>query len=279
MATSPTLPAVIQQKLEAFERLQPEFEACFQFVEEVHGQRRFSSFSVDEVVYYLHALWICEYKDRLLSIYRNIRRYEGQHCLQLLRLWQEEEDTASVIEFLQRKLDMLPVAAMTRQLHEAREARQMHGNEGLAQRLAHGRMILLNRGLNLMHVLDAICVLSEEDLHKEVQAACAHYGHLPQQIAQQLEELNAPLTAYISHQALAQRNMEVMNRLGVQVAFRPSDLPGHRSWRVVTPIEPMSPYAEHIVTGYQEMTSPLYNNVRRDRFVDRPESSTEGTVL
>lgn len=275
MATSPTLPAVIQQKLEAFERLQPEFAACFQFVEEVHGQRRFPSFSVDEVVRYLHALWICEYKDRLLSIYRNIRRYEGQHCLHLLRLWQEVEDTASVIEFLQRKLDMLPVAAVTHQLHEARQA---PGNDGLVQRLIHGRMILLNRGLNLMHVLDAICTLSEEDLHKEVQAACEHYGHLPQQIAQQLEELDSPLTAYISHQALAQRNMEVMNRLGVQVIFRPSDLPGQRSWRVVTPIEPMSPYAEHVVMGYQDMTPSLYNNVKRDRFVDQPESSTEGTV-
>lgn len=254
MATSLTLPEVIQQKLEAFEQLQPEFEACFQFIEDMHGQRRFLSLSIDEVVRYLHALWICEYKDRLLSIYRNIKRYEGQHCLQLLRLWQEEEDTASVVEFLQRKLDTLPVAALTRQLHEARH---VHKNDGLAQRLVHGRLILLNRGNNLMHVLDAICVPSEEDLHKEVQAACERYGHLPHQIAQQQEGLNSPLTAYISHQALAQRNMAEMNRLGVQVAFRPSDLPGQRSWRVVAPIEPMSPYAEHIVMDYQEMTPTL----------------------
>ncbi|HEY7414946.1 MAG TPA: hypothetical protein VH593_07125 [Ktedonobacteraceae bacterium] len=278
MVTSPTLPTVIQQKLEAFERLQPEFEACFQFVEDVHGQRRFPSFSLGEVVRYLHALWICEYKDRLLSIHRNIRRYEGQYCLQLLRLWQEEEDTASVIEFLQRKLDTLPVAAVTRQIHEAYEARHVHMNDGLAQRLVHGRMILLNRGINLMHVLDAICMLSEEELHKAVQTACEQYDHLPQQIAQQLEELNSPLTAYISHQALAQRNMAMMNWLGVQVTFRPSDLPGLRSWRVVAPIEPMSPYAEHVVIGYQEMTSPLYNNIRRDQFIDPPEHNNGGTV-
>ncbi len=254
MATSATLPAVIQQKLEAFERLQPEFEACFQFIEEMHGQRRFPSFSVDEVVRYLHALWICEYKDRLLSIYRNIGRYEGQYCLHLLRLWQEEKDTASVIEFLQRKLDMLPVAAVTRQLHEALEARQGHSDDGVVQRLVHGRLILLNRGINLMHVLDAICTPSEEDLHQQVRAACEHYSHLPYQIAQQLEELHTPLMVYITHQALAQRNMAVMNRLGVRVAFRPSDLPGQRSWRVVAPIEPMSPYAEQVVRGYQEMT-------------------------
>lgn len=275
MATSPTLPAIIQEKLEAFERLQPEFEACFQFIQEVHGQRRFSSFSVGDVVRYLHALWICEYKDRLLSVYRNITRYEGQYCLQLLRRWQEEEDTASVVEFLHRKLDMLPIAAITRQLHEAQ---RVHKNDGLAQRLVHGRMVLLNRGINLMQILDAICALSEEALREQVQTACEQYGHLPRQIEQQLEDLNSPLAAYVTHQALAQHNMAVMNQLGVRVTFRPSDLPGQRSWRVVTPIEPLSPYAEHVVAGYQEMTSPVYNNVRNDQFVDRPERSIDGMI-
>ncbi len=57
-----------EQKLAAFERLQPEFEASFRFVQEVHGQRRFATFPVAEMVHYLHALWICECKDRLLSV-------------------------------------------------------------------------------------------------------------------------------------------------------------------------------------------------------------------
>ncbi len=80
-----------QRKSEAFEQLQPEFEASFRFVQDVHGQRRFSAFTVVEAVRYLHALWVCECKDRLLSVYRNIVRYEGQHCLRLLQRWQEAE--------------------------------------------------------------------------------------------------------------------------------------------------------------------------------------------
>jgi hypothetical protein len=76
-----------KQKLAAFERLQPEFEASFRFVQDVHGQRRFSAFPVIETVHYLHALWVCECKDRLLSIYRNTVRYEGHYCLDLLRRW------------------------------------------------------------------------------------------------------------------------------------------------------------------------------------------------
>ncbi len=41
-------PTAAKQKLEAFERLQSEFEASFHFVQEVHGQRRFSAFPVME---------------------------------------------------------------------------------------------------------------------------------------------------------------------------------------------------------------------------------------
>ncbi|HLZ58650.1 MAG TPA: hypothetical protein VKR06_17055 [Ktedonosporobacter sp.] len=275
MATSSTLETVIQRKLEVFKQLQPEFEACFQFIQEVHGQRRFTSFSVANVVRYLHAFWLCECKDRLLSVYRNITRYEGRYCLQLLRLWQEEEDTASVIDFLHRKLDMLPLADITRQLHEAQ---RVHHDDGLARRLAHGRIVLLNRGITLMQALDAVFTLSEENLLKEVQAACELYGHLPHQIEQQLQELDSPLYAYVLHQALAQRNMEVMNKLGVSVTFRPADLPGRRSWRVVAPIEPLSPYAEHVVLGYQELLSPLHNNIMANRFVDRPEHSSDQTL-
>ena len=45
MATTLTNEKLAKQKLEAFERIQSEFEASFHFVQEVHGQRRFSSFS------------------------------------------------------------------------------------------------------------------------------------------------------------------------------------------------------------------------------------------
>ena len=46
MATIVMVPQLVQQKLQAFERLEPEFEDCFLFVQDVHGQERFSSFPV-----------------------------------------------------------------------------------------------------------------------------------------------------------------------------------------------------------------------------------------
>jgi hypothetical protein len=269
MTTRPAqnISSLVQSKIDTFERIQPEFEASFQFVQDVHGQKRFSLFAVSDVVHYLHALWICEEKGRLLSVSKTVKEYEGKRCLELLRLWQQE-DTASVVDFLQHKLDMLPVAQITRQYAEAYH-RQQDG--GLAQRLAHGRLIMLNRGFNLMQALDAIFDLAEDTLLEEVRAACEQYGHLSEQIAQQLEEMDSPLYSYVPNQALAQRNMLVMNELGMNVAFRPSDLPGQRSWRVLPSTEPLSPYAEHVVEGYQELTSPLHNNIKRERFVDRPE--------
>jgi len=118
MHATPTTPILIEQKLGAFEQLQPEFEECFRYVQDVHGQKRFPTISVADSVHYLHALWICECKDRLLSIYKNIERYEGRYCLELLRLWQEGDNT-DVVAFLHRKLDMLPFADITRQYHEA----------------------------------------------------------------------------------------------------------------------------------------------------------------
>src|SRR5258707_214849 len=93
--TTPVTPELIKQKLAAFERLHGEFEASFRFVQDVHGQQRFTLFPVANSVRYLHALWVCECKDRLLSIYKNIKRYEGSYCLELLRRWQEG-DTAGV---------------------------------------------------------------------------------------------------------------------------------------------------------------------------------------
>jgi hypothetical protein len=269
MATRSTshISALVQLKLDAFGHMQPEFEASFQFVQDMHGQKRFTAFSASDVVRYLHALWICDCKGRLLSVSKTVKEYEGKQCLELLRLWQQG-DTASIVDFLQHKLDMLPVSQITQQHTEAYHLQQ---DDGLAQRLAHGRLIMLNRGFNLMYALDALFALSEAALLEEVRVACGQYGHLPKQIAQQLEEMDAPLYAYVPNQALAQRNMLIMNELGINVAFRPSDLPGQRSWRVLPATEPLGPYAEHVVEGYQELTAPFHNNIQGERFVDRPE--------
>jgi hypothetical protein len=269
MTTTQETQTLVNQKLAAFEQLQPEFEKSFHYVQDMHGQRRFSSLSVADLVHYLHALWICECKDRLLSIYKNITRYEGHYCLVLLGQWQQGE-TADVVAFLQRKLDTMPFADLTRQIQHAR---QLGGEEGLAQRLLHGRLILLSRGMNLMHALDAIFGLSDAELLKEVQMACKEYGHDPDQLEKQLAKMDMPLYSYLPHQALAQRNMAVMNKLGINVMAMPPDRPGQRSWRVLEPAEPMRPYAEHLIEGYLELTLPAHNNIRGLRFMDRRERS------
>jgi hypothetical protein len=266
MATTQPMQELVKQKLEAFEQLQPEFEASFPFVQDVHGLKRFSTFPVSDSVRYLHSLWVCECKDRLLSVYKNISRYEGRECLELLRGWQQG-NTAGVVEFLNRKLDMLPFADLTRRIHEA----QQSGEDGLAQRLIHGRRVLLNRGMNLMQALDAIFALSEGNLMREVGTACAQYGHRPEQVEQQLAAMEGPLYSYVPHQALAQRNMVLMNKMGVQVTSKPADRPGERSWRVLETTVPPGPYAQHIIEGYLELTSPFFNNIKNDRFVDLPE--------
>ena len=273
MVTTLATEKLAKQKLEAFEQLQPEFEASFHFVQEVHGQRRFSTFPVMESVHYLHALWICECKDRLLSIYRNIERFEGSYCLDLLRRWQEG-DTADVIAFLHAKLDGFPFVELT---HQIMDAKTTHAaDDGLVRRLIHGRLTLLNRSMNLMQALDAICVLAEGDLRNEVQSACTQYGHSPTQIEQQLAEMEDPLYSYVPHQLLAQRNMLVMNKLGVNVMTLPTDRPGERSWKVSAPTEPMPSFAEHAIEGYLELVSPAHNNISRDRFVDRTEPDGDG---
>ena len=272
MATLPGNQELIAQKLAAFERMEPEFEACFSFVEDVHGQKRFPSFSVADTVRYLHSLWICECKTGLLSVSKTVKEYEGKHCLELLRAWQQEGDTASVVAFLYHKLDMLPLAEITRQIEDVRQ------DDNLARRLMHGRSVMLNRGMNLMQALDDIFSLTHYELARTVGEACAQSGHLPDQIPLQLEDLDSPLYSYVPHQVLAQRNMVVMNKLGINSADKPEDLPGHRTWRVVTPTEPLQPYAEHVVQGYQELTSPSHNNVKGRRFVDRPEESDTGNV-
>jgi hypothetical protein len=251
MATALEVRYLIDQKLEIFERLQAEFEACFQFVAEVHGQKRFAALTVDEIVRYLHSLWICELKGRLLSVSKTVKEYQGRLCLELLRNWQVEEDTVEVVAFLHHKLDMLPLVDITRQI---REAQHVHSNDGLVQRLTHGRLILLNRGMNLMQILDAIFSMPENELLEQVRIACEQMGHLPAQIATQLEEMDAPIYSYLPHPVLAKRNMEIMNKLGVSVTLKLVDLPGQRSWRILSPTEPLPPFAEYIVTAYREMT-------------------------
>jgi len=273
MVATPTVEKLAKQKLQAFELLQPEFEASFYFVQEVHGQRRFSTFPVMQIVHYLHAFWVCECKDRLLSVYENIKRYEGRYCLGLLQRWLEGE-TADVIAFLYRKLDGFPFPELTRQIQEAKTERS--ADDGLVRRLVHGRLTLLNRSMNLMQALDAIFVLAEGDLRNEVQSACTQYGHSPTQIEQQLAEMEDPLYSYVPHQLLAQRNMLVMNKLGVNVMTLPTDRPGERSWKVSAPTEPMPSFAEHAIEGYLELVSPAHNNIRRDRFVDRTEPDGDG---
>ncbi|HKV58893.1 MAG TPA: hypothetical protein VJO32_11455 [Ktedonobacteraceae bacterium] len=274
MAATLAAQELVKQKLAAFEQLQPTFEECFPFVQQVHGQRRFATFSIDSVVRYLHALWVCECKDRLLSIYRNIERYEGIYCLHLLRNWQEGE-TADVVDFLQRKLDMMPFADLTRQIHEAKTH---HKGDSLSHRLIDGRGILLNRGMNLMQMYDAIFALPEEQLFVEVRAVCTRYGHTLEQIERQIAELRTDLYTYVPSQALAQRNMGLMNKMGVSVMSRPSDQPGNRSWRVLEPTIPPVPFAEHVIDGYIELTAPEFNNPKDVRFVDRPEESDTGTM-
>jgi hypothetical protein len=268
MVTTPMVEELAKQKLEAFERLQSEFEASFHFVQEVHGQRRFSIFPVTESVHYLHALWICECKDRLLSVYKNIERYEGRYCLELLRRWQEGE-TADVIDFLYRKLDGFPFAELTRQIQEAKSASSVDAS--LVGRLVHGRLILFNRFMNLMQALDAILAMPEDDLRNEVQSACTRYGHSPSQIEQQLAEMEKPLYSYVRHQLLAQRNMLAMNKLGVKVMILPTDRPGERTWKVMVPVEPMPSFAMQTIEGYLELVSPSHNNLMGHRFIDRPE--------
>lgn len=269
---SSTIPELIKQKLAAFERIRPEFEKCFHFLQDVHGQKRFAAFPVASSVYYLHALWLCECKDRLLSVYKNIQRYEGRRCLELLRQWQEG-DTAEVIEFLSYKLDMLPLGDITRQLQEARRLPTNEESEGLIKRLEHGRLVMLNRGMNLMRALDAIFSLSDDALLVEVRAACQQYGHTAEQIELQLAEMNSPLYAYRLHQALAQQNMTLMNKLGITVLTQPTDAPGDRTQAVLDPEELLSPFAIHVIKGYQQLRAPEYNNRLGVRFIDRPERS------
>ena len=269
----PETQRLIEQKLEAFGRIRSDFEASFRFLEDMHGQQRFTALTIADAVRYLHARWICECKSRILSIAKTNKEYEGRRCLELLQQWQTG-DTASVIDFLNHKLDMLPLADITRQLQElpAQDTK-------MAERLLHGRHVMLNRGMNLITLLDALFAPTQEQLIEEVQIACRHYGHEPEQIGQQLDAMNAPLYSYVPHQSLAQRNMLVMNALSVRVEAHPTDLPGHRTARVLPSQESPHPFAEEVIKGYQELTAPIHNNVKDVPFVDRPEENVNGEEI
>jgi len=129
-----------------------------------------------------------------------------------------------------------------------------------------------------MQAFDAIFALSAEELMNDVRAACEQYGHQPDQVGLQLAEFETPLYASVTSKALARRNMEEMNKMGVTVMSRPSDQPGERTERVLEPDILPRPFAEQIIEGYVEMTAPWHNNIRGVRFVDFPERSEEGTM-
>ena len=276
MADEIAMPALITEKLATFERLQQEFEASFRYIEDVQGQRRFPTFPIDAAARYLHALWVCDCKDRLLSVPKTIQRYEGRLCLELLQRWQAGE-LAGVVEFLQRKLDSQPFSVLTRQIEDL-QRQSGEGSPALAaegaliERLRHGRLILLNRAMNLMQALEPIFTLPPQQLLADVQAACAHYEHRPEQIARQVQELQTSLYTFVAHPALVQRNMLVMNKLGIQITAGASDQPGRRSARVDAPTMPEQPYAQEIIKGYVEMTSLLHNNLSVHQFINPPAS-------
>lgn len=254
---SGVVPELTRQKLIAFEGIESEFIESFQYKESVHGQRRFEKLPIVDTVRYLHALWVCERKDALLSVPYSKARYEGRRCLELLREWQKSDSSSvEVVAFLHRKLDMLEFAELTRQVEQA----QQTGKRDVAGRLIHGRMILLNRNFNLLQMLDAIFSIGPDAMSEHVLLACHHYGHGPEQIEQQLAEMQSPLYSWAPHPALARRNMEVMNHLGVSVTENAADRPGSRTDRVASPTLPQPAYAEQTIVGEITFATMAHNN-------------------
>src|SRR5690348_7888345 len=98
-------PRLIAEKLAEFDRIRADVHKSFTFVQEVHGQQCFGSFPVTSTVRYLHALWVCECKDLLLSVPQSRSRYEGRRALELLCNWQAGE-TTNVVAFLEEKLNL-----------------------------------------------------------------------------------------------------------------------------------------------------------------------------
>ena len=243
------------RKLEAFGRLEKEFELSFAMVQDLHGERRFEALSLDLVVRYLHSLWVCECKDWLLSIPKTIPRYDGGASLQALLAWQRG-DELTVIAFLERKLDGLTFIPLTRYLQEARD----RGDDTLAERLAHGRMILLNRAFNLAAALDNLFSTTTDEAARQVRDAAKRLGHTPEAIEWQLAEFKTPLYSYAPHPALARRNMQVMNRLGVLLTDTEPDRPGERTAKVEAPDLPFKPYAQEAIANEHTLSSMADNN-------------------
>ncbi len=247
-------PKLILDKLARFDQIANEVLENFPYLQDVHGQRRFSSFPIAATARYLHALWVCNRKDMLLSVPiagrrrkgsdDRFERYEGQYALELLRQWQQG-NTANLVEFLELKLDYAPFGQITQSF----EAAAWRGDYALARRLAHGRMILLNRAHNLVCGLRTIFALPPDKLVVEVQEACAQYGHTIEQCNDQLEEMNSPLYSYVPHPALARRNMVLMNALGMKLSDNAADRPGRRTTTVQRPVMPQYAYADHVVIG------------------------------
>lgn len=240
-------PPVVTSKLAALDLLLPEFETSFPYVQEMHGQSRLQQVSVENVVRYLHALWVCERKDFLLSVPGTIHRYEGRRALELLAAWQQGE-VADVVAFLQAKLGDLPFAEITRQWQAAvRDA-----DEQLAERLAHGRRVLLNRAFNLNAALEAIFTPQAPELLEEVRTASESLGHTPEQIEQQLADMETEVYSYLPNPALAQRNMLVMNALGVRIADNAEFEADNQPRRSEDSGSLASPYAQTLIIGEVE---------------------------
>lgn len=245
---------LIVEKLARFDQISGEVLANFPYVQDVHGQRRFAAFPIAETIHYLHALWICNSKDMLLSVpitgrrrkgsADRFERYEGQYALELLKQWQEGV-TSDVVDFLELKLDNAPLGLITRNI----EAAIQGNNRALARRLAHGRMILLNRTHNLVSALRTIFALPPERLMREVRESCAQYGHTIEQCSAQLAEMDSPIYSFVPHPALARRNMRLMNALGVKITDNAADRPGHRTAIVQRPTMPQYAYADYVVIG------------------------------
>ena len=249
------VPCIIADKQIAFEHLSKDFQASFAYIQNVQGQRWFPSFSVASTVHYLHALWICECKDLLLSVPQTTSRYDGRRALEVLRSWQEGE-TADVVAFLEYKLVLASFADITNRMQAAVRS----GDKMWLRRLAHGRLVLSNRAWNRERALADIFALAPEMLSHQVRAACAHYGHTVQQIEAQLAYLQTPLYASVRHPGLARHNMVLMNALGVRVANNSADRPGLRTSRVQAPTLSHQPYAEQVIGSVTTMVSRRSNN-------------------
>lgn len=247
-----------QRKLEAFAEIEADFVASFTFVQEVHGQRRFEAFPVALSVRYLHALYICERKDRLLSVSAIGERYQGMRCLELLRDWQGGR-AAEVVAFIHQQLDDQPFAEVTRQIEHATRI----GDMARARRLTSGRAVLLNRNFTLSHALDALFTLSPEQLRAEARAASKRYGHTPRAIERQLDDLRSELYSYAPSPELARRNMLVMNRLAPRIMDAHGDHPGERTDHVMPPISPEPSYAEGRIPGERTLLSLGWHTLPR----------------